>query len=376
MSDYLGRIIARSIGREEVIQPRLGSIFEPQKSNSWRIQEHMGPEDQVSEPRTSRKLAPPWISPNAEPLEESPKSHNPMSARERFVSSKSAIDSNDFGFYDVVTGQSSMISSLSDVRDATNEISVKEQEDAVMPGTEKKPASHSHRMRSFPEHKHDEGLDNSRSNAPSSEIYGGGIEEEITGIAKKRMPITRASSEAGAPLTVEGKRIEPSIPIAKDSNEVEVPLTAVGKQIELSTAIAEDGNEAKAPLTADGTRLRPVQFKMPATSRSVPSSDSYPESIQMTRINSSRGPNQKEPISLRGRKITAIESKSNSDGISFALRPSHASSHKPEQAIKVTIGKVEVRAVTPPTQPKRQSSEPAIMSLEEYLNRKARRFER
>ncbi len=48
-------------------------------------------------------------------------------------------------------------------------------------------------------------------------------------------------------------------------------------------------------------------------------------------------------------------------------------SSAPAPTIQVTIGRIEVRATPPPTaRPQTQRSAPSVMSLEEYLNQRAK----
>jgi hypothetical protein len=53
--------------------------------------------------------------------------------------------------------------------------------------------------------------------------------------------------------------------------------------------------------------------------------------------------------------------------------PKAAPTPEPERTINVTIGRVEVRAVSPPSpQPKRQQSKAPVMSLDEYLRKRSK----
>ncbi len=171
-------------------------------------------------------------------------------------------------------------------------------------------------------------MDDSRSDAPFSDLNSYSIKEEITSMGERRLPT------------------------AKDTSEDEVLLIAKGK------------------LTKP---LIPAPYEMPIMAKAVPSSNSYRETKRMKRSNLSHEPNKKENYTSREQAITATESGPNLASTSFALRPSHASLHKPEHEIQVTIGKVEVKAVLPTSQSMKQSFEPAVTSLEEYLNRRARR---
>jgi erythromycin esterase-like protein len=99
--------------------------------------------------------------------------------------------------------------------------------------------------------------------------------------------------------------------------------------------------------------------------------------------------NRSEPIEHARDETTTVQSKSNHTEITQVVRPNldgqieplmtrplrrmqGDSSPAPEQVINVTIGRIEVRATAPPpAQARSANQKPPVMSLDEYLQRRA-----